>query len=125
MRSIEKFLILGVNLPLLLTVAGAADFATIAQKNVFRLSSLKSQSQPEEAKPELSDVVLQGVTTLLDKRQALLKIQTAAKVPATNVCCILDEGQARDGVKVLRIDMESGTVWVANQGVEQVLLLRR
>lgn len=101
------------------------DFSTIARKNVFRLSPPKSGPKPEELKPELPQLTLQGVTTILDSRQALLKIQSKAKLTATEVCCILGEGQERDGVQVLRIDMESGTVWLTNQGTGQMLVIRQ
>ncbi|MGC3957316.1 MAG: hypothetical protein QM813_04925 [Verrucomicrobiota bacterium] len=112
---------------LLFTIHGATaseDFATIARRNVFGLSTLKPK--PEiEVKPQLPVVTLQGLSALLDRRQALLKIQGGAKPNPTEMCCILGEGQERNGVKILRIDMESGTVWFTNQGAEQVLAIRR
>jgi len=70
-------------------------------------------------------VTLQGLSTLLDCRQALLRIQAGAKPSPTETCCILGEGQERNGVKVLRIDMESGTVWFTNHGAEQFLSISR
>lgn len=109
----------------LITTAVTDDFAAIPKRNVFRLRSPGLEQKPPEVKAELPQVSLQGVTTVLDSRQALLKIQGKAKPAATEVCCILGEGQERDGVKVLRIDMETGTVRLANQGAEQILLLRR
>ena len=124
MRLLHKIVVFSIGfLPLI--ADAAADFTTIPRKNVFRLLPPKLEQKPAEVQPELSQLTLQGVTTLLDSRQVLLKIQSKAKPNATEVCCILSEGQERDGVRVLRIEMESGTVWVTNQGDEQVLCLNR
>jgi hypothetical protein len=122
MRLLHKVVVFSISL-LPLVADAAADFASIPTKNVFRLLP-KLEQKPPEIQPELPQVTLQGVTTLLDSRQALLKIQSKAKLTATEVCCILGEGQERDGVRVLRIEMESGTVWLTNQGAGQVLGLR-
>lgn len=121
----RKVLVLGVSLLPFITEAATDDFASIPKRNVFRLLPPKPEPKPPEIQPELPQVALQGVTTILDSRQALLKIQSKAKLAAAEVCCILGEGQERDGVKVLRIDMESGTVWLANQGSEQILTIKR
>jgi len=110
-----------------LTIRGATgskDFAAITERNAFRLSTPKPEPKIE-VKPELPVVTLQGISALLDRRQALLKIQTGAKPNPAETCCILSEGQERNGVRVLRIDMESGTVWLTNQGAEQVLNIKR
>jgi len=120
----RKVLVLGVSLLPFIAEAATDDFASIPKRNVFRLLP-KLEQKPPEIQPELPQLTLQGVTTLLDSRQALLKIQSKAKLTPTEVCCILSEGQERDGVKVLRVEMESGTVWLTNQGVEQVLAIRR
>jgi streptogramin lyase len=103
---------------------GPENFAAITERNAFRLSTPKPESKIE-VKPELPVVTLQGISALLDRRQALLKIQTGAKPNPTETCCILGEGQERNGVRVLRIDMESGTVWFTNQGAEQILTIKR
>ena len=123
MRLYFKVLILGVSLLPFIAEAATDDFSTIPKRNVFRLLP-KPEPKHVEIQPELPQVSLQGLTTILDSRQALLKIQSKAKPNATEVCCILGEGQERDGVRVLRIEMESGTVRLANQGNNQVLTLR-
>lgn len=123
MKLYRNVLVLGVSLLPLIAWA-SADFTTIPRKNVFRLLP-KPEPKLVEVKAELPQLTLQGVTTLLDSRQALLKIQSKAKLTPTEICCILSEGQERDGVRVLRIEMESGTVWLTNQGAEQVLAIRQ
>lgn len=128
MRTMKRCWLIVLSFAFLLidSQAGSAieGFSTIAQKNVFRLSAPKAEHKVE-VKPELPVVSLQGLSTLLDRRQALLKIQAGAKPNPTEICCILGEGQERNGIKVLRIDMESGTVWFTNQGAEQALNIKR
>ena len=121
----RKFLVLGISLLALIVEAATDDFSTIPKRNAFGLLPPKPEQKPSEVKPDLPRVSLQGVTTLFDSRQALLKIQSKAKLTAPEVYCILGERQELDGVQVLRIDMKSGTVWLINQGVEQVLTLKQ
>jgi len=73
-------------------IADAKEFAAIARGNVFRLNAPKPEQKPEVARLELPQVSLQGLTTLLNSRQALLKIQSKSKPVATDVYCILSEG---------------------------------
>lgn len=123
MKLYRYALVLGVSLLPLIAEAATDDFASIPKRNVFRL--LPPKPKPPEIQPELPQISLQGLTTILDSRQALLKIQSKVKPNATEVCCILREGQERDGIKVLWIEMESGTVRLTNQGAEQVLAIKR
>lgn len=121
----RKVLVLVISLLPFIAEAATDDFASIPKRNVFRLLPPKLEQKLAEIRPELPQLTLQGVTMLLESRQALLKIQSRAKLNATEVCCILSEGQEQDGVKVLRIEMESGTVWLMNQGTEQTMSLNR
>ena len=129
MRIIKRVAIFGVSLRLLCTGTeagiGVEDFSTIARKNAFRLSPPEPEPKPEVVQTELSHVRLRGLTTLPGSRQAILTISKKTKAAATEVSCILGEGDTRDRVKVLRIDMHSGTVWLTNHGVEQVLTIKR
>ena len=90
--------------------------------NVFRLNPSQPEAKLEVVEPELPQVSLGGLTTLLGS-QALLKIQTKTKNVAVEVACVLGVEQSQDGVKVLRIDMKSGTVWLTNHGKQQVLMI--
>jgi hypothetical protein len=106
------------------TVFAAENFSEISRMNAFRLSRPKPEPRPQVIQLELPKVSLQGLATLLGT-QALLKIQTKSQPVAIEVSCVLGEGQSRDGVEVLRIDMESETVWLNNHGEPQVLTLKR
>lgn len=109
--------------PCAMAVGEVENFSTIARMNVFRLNLPKPAANREMVLPELPQVSLGGLATLLGS-QALLTIQIKTKPVATEVFCVLGEGQSRDGVTVLRIDMESGTVWLTNQGEQQVLTIK-
>jgi hypothetical protein len=102
----------------------AENFSVISHVNVFRLSPPKPEPRPQAIQLELPKISLQGLATLLGA-QALLKIQTKAQPVAAEVSCVLGEGQSRQGVEVLRVDMESETVWLKNQGEPQTLTLKR
>ena len=124
MKMFKSVVVIGVALQWLsldaTTVFAVENFSGIARMNVFRLNPPKSEAKPALVQPELPQVSLVGLATLLGP-QALLKIQTKMKPVATEVACVLAEGQSRDGVSVLRIDVESGTVWLTNQGEHLVL----
>lgn len=102
----------------------ADEFAVIAQKNVFRLCPPGRHAEPVVLQPDLPKVGLQGIMTILGSREALLKIQTKIKAASTEISYILREGQFRDGVLVTKIDADSGTVWLMNQGVERILKIK-
>jgi hypothetical protein len=120
--------VIGVSMRLFLPDAMAAvakeDFSAIARVNVFRLNPPRPETKPEMVQPELPQVSLVGLATLLGP-QALLKIQTKSRPPAAEIACVLSEGQSQDEVKVLRIDANSGTVWLTTRGEPQVLMIGR
>jgi len=126
MRTINQiaFLSIGLLLAGLSLRAGLVTepFSTITKRNAFRLSPPNPESRPLEVQRELPEITLQGLANL-NSQQALLKIVTKTKPIAVEVSCILAAGQSHEGVKVLRIDMKSGSVWLTNQGAEQLLTL--
>jgi hypothetical protein len=128
MNLTRGVLISGLSLLLCIEVSaetGAADFAGIARRNVFRLNPPPHpEPYPQQIEPLRPLVSLHGLTTLPGSAEALLGIQVKAMPGQTEVCCRLGEGQTEAGVFVRRIDMDSATVWIVNSGVEQVLSLR-
>jgi hypothetical protein len=127
MKSFKSVEVLGVSLLLLSldVIAGneAENFSAIARMNVFRLNPPQPVAKMERIQPELPRVSLGGLATLLGS-QALLTIQTKTSPATMEVSCVLGEGESRDGVTVLKIDMESGTVLLTNQGEQQVLMIK-
>jgi hypothetical protein len=99
---------------------GVADqFAAIPARNIFRLTI--KPVEPPVVPPELPKVRLQGVTSILGKSQALLAIRMDTKPAATEVCCILEEGETRNEIVVLEVDVKTAKVRLNNHGSEQIL----
>jgi hypothetical protein len=127
MNWTSRVIISGLSLLLCFEALGetsAADFAGIARKNAFRLNPPKPETKPDVIQAALPQINLRGLTTLPGVPQAVLGIQNKGTSGNAEVFCRLGEGQTEAGVTVLRIDMTSATVWIANSGVEQVLSLR-
>jgi hypothetical protein len=105
--------------------AETGRFETIAKQNAFRLSQPAPESTRavEPARPRLA---LQGLTTILGVRHALLSIQLLShpKEPLPR-SCVLTEGECQFDVMILHIDMQAETVRVRNVGIEQTLTLAR
>jgi hypothetical protein len=99
---------------------GVADqFASIPARNIFRLAT--KPVGPPVVPPELPKVRLQGVTSILGKPQALLAIPMDTKSAATEICCILEEGETRNEIVVLEVDVKTAKVRLNNHGSEQIL----
>src|SRR6266568_6992306 len=99
-------------------------YRVIFEKNSFRLQPPKTHI---EVPPSLTArIVLQGVTTILGRRQVLLRITLPPHPPepAREASVILGEGEMTDGIMVLEIDGRIGSVRVLNHGTEQTLSLR-
>ena len=97
-------------------------FASIARDNAFHLNPPKPEVIAVIPSPERPRITLQGVTTILGRPQVLVNIQQPAKAAgASEISCVLTEGESRNGVTVLEIDMVSGTIRLNNNGEEQIL----
>lgn len=105
-----------------------ARFEGIPKRNVF---GLKQPEQKIEKQPEapVPNVLLEGITTILGNKRALLKMLPAASpgAPAApgqprqadapkETSLMLTEGQREGGVEVLQIDESAGAVKVNNSG---------
>ncbi len=100
-----------------LSVYSANPYHEIVAKNIFRL-------RPPQPKPvevitaPLPTLILTGITTILGKKQALLKIRFPASPsnPPKEESCILTEGQRDGPVQVLQIEVKQACVKVNNSG---------
>jgi hypothetical protein len=98
----------------------------IASRNVFRLRpSLYQEQLP--APVLLPRVTLNGITTILGDRRALLRVTHPAQPPepATEMSCILAVGQREGPVEVLVIDETAGSITINNSGTVMVLTLAK
>jgi hypothetical protein len=119
---------LGLTLSTGLLVANASGnpYLGIATSNVFRLR--QTPRQEELSSPVLLPrVTLTGITTILDDKRALLRVNYPARPPepAKEVSCILTVGQREGPVEVLAIDETTGSITVKNFGTVVVLTLGR
>ena len=98
-------------------LTGESPYSAIVGRNVF---GLKPPTRVEVAPPPpaaaATTVKLQGFCTILDRRQVLLKVMTAARPPepAKEKCYTWSEGQGEDDIEVLEINAVAGTVRIKN-----------
>jgi hypothetical protein len=87
-------------------------------RNLFGLKPPAAEAGPEANKPPPPAIVLNGITTILGNKRALMKVQIPGKpgTPAKEEAFVLAEGQMFDGVEVLEIDEKIGSVKVNDYG---------
>jgi len=107
-------------LPLGAVTTGENPYTGIVERNSF---GLKPPPDPADAvkpppPPVSADIKLQGITTILGRKQVLLKIKVPAKPPepAHEKAVVLDEGLREGEVKVVEINPVTGTVKLDNAG---------
>jgi hypothetical protein len=101
-------------------------YLAIAGSNVFRLRPAQhlELAPPPPLLPAVTPV---GITTILSKKQALLKVSFPARPsePAKEVACVLTIGQREGPVEVLAIDETAGSIKINNSGTIMVLTLAK
>ena len=105
----------------------ANPYAAIVGRNTFALKPPAPASTtvaPVATPPP--NVSLQGISTILGRAQALLKVKIAPKPPeaAKELSLVLDVGQREGDVEVLAIDPAAGTVSLSNQGTPLTLNIK-
>ena len=97
----------------------------IVERNVFGLKPAPPDSKPLPPPPPALKIVLSGITTILPRPLALLKVQMPARPsePAREESYILTEGQRDGEIEVIEINAEAGSVKVRNSGIVSVLTL--
>jgi hypothetical protein len=98
--------------------SAGSPYQGIVDRNVF---GLKPPPNPEDSKPPPPpppSIKLQGITTILGNKRALMKIMMPGRpgVKAEEQSFILAEGQRDGEIEVLEIDDKAGTVKVNNFG---------
>ncbi len=97
----------------------ANPYTAIVGRNTFALKPPALPAGPV-APPSATppNVSLQGISTILGRAQALLKVKIAPKPPdaGKELSLVMDVGQREGDVEVLSIDPATGTVNLSNQG---------
>lgn len=118
------FRLVAVVLPLcLLTLVLAANavavspYDSIVGRNVFGLKPPATNAAPPVVNPAAAVTIkLQGISTILGRRQVLLKVNTAARPPepAREQSYLLNEGERDGELEVVEIDALNGVVKLKN-----------
>lgn len=103
-------------------------YETIVGRNVFSLKPPPPPPNPEDLikKDPPPKIRLQGLTTILGRRQVLFKSQTPAKPgqPAKDESFVLSEGERQGEIEVVAIDENAGTVKFNNHGTVETLNMK-
>ena len=101
------------------TTAGFNPYSGIVERNSFGLKPPINPADLVKPPPPLvADIKLQGITTILGRKQVLMKVRIPAKPPepARDQSVVLSEGQREGEVEVLEINPADGTVKINNAG---------
>lgn len=103
-------------------------YDAIVGRNVFSLKPPPPPPNPEDLikKDPPPKIRLQGLTTILGRRQVLFKSQTPAKPgqPAKDESYVLSEGERQGEIEVVAIDENAGTVKFNNHGTPETLNMK-
>ncbi|MCW5551146.1 MAG: hypothetical protein KIS67_03160 [Verrucomicrobiae bacterium] len=103
-------------------------YEAIVGRNVFSLKPPPPPPNPEDLvkKDPPPKIRLQGLTTILGRRQVLFKSQTPAKPgqPAKDESYVLSEGERQGEIEVVAIDENAGTVKFNNHGTVETLNMK-
>jgi hypothetical protein len=108
------------------TVPADNPYKGIVERNLFGLKDPPPPPDPAEVnKPQPSKIILTGITDILGRKQALMKIPAApakpGETPKGEQSFILTVGQREGDIEVLEIDPVAGMVKVRNAGVVEEL----
>lgn len=106
--------------------SSGSPYQAIVDRNVFGLRPPPPPPSPEANKPPPPNIILNGITTILGKKQALMKINLPPKPPepAKEQAFILTVGQRDGEIEVLAIDEQAGMVTVNDYGTITNLTLK-
>jgi len=116
-----------VSPPSALALTDANPYSAIVGRNTFALKPPAPPAGPLTTPPAPPpNISLQGISTILGRAQALLKVKIAPKPPepAKEQSLVMDVGQREGDVEVLSIDPITGTVNLSNQGAPLTLNIK-
>lgn len=103
-------------------------YTPIINRNAFALNPLvepKVANDAADAEPSLPKITVQGFMNLLGKPGVLFKISLPAGAgqPATEIPCVLAEGEQQNDVKLIRFNKHAMIVIFNNHGIIQEIPL--
>ena len=99
--------------------SGDNPYAGIVERTLFGLKPPAAPVDPASIKPPPPKITLTGITTILGKKRALMKVVLPGVKPGqppTEASLMLAEGQRDGEIEVLGVDMKEGMVRVDDYG---------
>jgi len=102
-------------------------YKAIPDRNVFKLTELPQVRPPSNPPPALPKITLTGITTILGRKLAVLRVQLLplGGQPGKEESYMLAEGQRDGNIEVLQINENSGDVKLKNSGTDVTLNIDR
>ena len=102
-------------------------YKAIPERNVFKLREAPPMQVPSNPPPALPRITLTGITTILGRKIAVLRVQLLSQggQPGKEESYMLTEGQRDGTIEVLQIDENKGDVKVRNSGTEVMLNIEK
>ena len=99
--------------------SGDNPYAAIVERNVFGLKPPTAAVDPASVKPPPPNITLTGLTTILGKKRALMKVLLPSAKPGqppAETSLMLAEGQRDGEIEVLGVDIKGGMASVDDYG---------
>ena len=93
-------------------------YTSIVERNLFGLKPPSAITGPEKPPPPLPKIIVDGINSILGRRQVLMKI---TQPPNQVASYVLSEGERVDEIEVLEINEKAASVKFKNHGTEQVI----
>ena len=103
--------------------AAANPYSAISGRNIFGLTPPGAAPVETAARPSPAVITPNGILSLFGKWQVLVTV--TANGDSKSQQLILDEGGGQDGIRVVRVDPESGLITFDNHGELQVIALAK
>ena len=102
-------------------------YKVIFERNLFALRPPATGRIVAPPPAPSSTIVLTGITTVLGEKRAFLEITPPAKPPGPGkqISCILAEREREQGIEVLEIDSNAGSVKVSENGTVTTLTFEK
>src|SRR6266849_705060 len=119
---------LGAHIQAIMPEPDHSQYEAIPERNAFGLRPPPEKPEFDNPPTQLPKIILTGITTILDNKRALMKVQPAVarpNEPAKELSLILTEGQREGDIEVLQIDEKAGSVRVRNSGTVMTLTFEK
>jgi hypothetical protein len=102
------------------------DYGVIVERNLFGLRPLPPPPAGPEP-PAPPKITLTGITTILGDKEVLMKVRIPSQPPQPpkDESLILSEGQRKDGIQVLAINLKTDDVTIDDFGTVVTLNLEK